>query len=61
MSVGGGSDRGGHPYISFLFRMNFFISCKILPHLRTIEDMNFLFTTKLIEVFVHMLFKSGLF
>ena len=33
---------------------------KILPHLRTIEDMNFIFTTKLIEVFVHMLFKSGL-
>ena len=27
MSVGGGSDRGGHPYISFLFRMNFLISC----------------------------------
>ena len=27
VSVGGGSDRGGHPYISFLFRMNFFISC----------------------------------
>ena len=28
MSVGGGSNCGGHPYISFLFRMNFFISCK---------------------------------
>ena len=27
MSVGGGSNCGGHPYISFLFRMNFFISC----------------------------------
>ena len=27
VSVGGGSNCGGHPYISFLFRMNFFISC----------------------------------
>ena len=26
VSVGGGSNCGGHPYISFLFRMNFFIS-----------------------------------
>ena len=29
VSVGGGSNCGGHPYISFLFRMNFFISCEI--------------------------------
>ena len=29
MSVGGGSNCGGHPYISFLFRMNFFISCRV--------------------------------
>ena len=27
VSVGGGSNCGGRPYISFLFRMNFFISC----------------------------------
>ena len=33
---------------------------KILPHSRTTKDMNFIFTTKWVEVFVHMIFKSGL-
>ena len=32
VSVGGGSNCGGHPYISFLFRMNFFISCTQRNH-----------------------------
>ena len=33
---------------------------KILPHSRTIRVMNFIFTTKQVEVFVHMIFKFAL-
>ena len=33
---------------------------KILPHSKNIWGMNFIFTTKQVEVFVHMIIKSAL-
>ena len=38
----------------------FWLDTQILPHSRTIHGMNFIFTTKQVEVFVHMLFNFAL-
>ena len=47
------------PLEIFLTTSNFWLDT-ILPHSRTSRGMNFIFTTKQVEVFVHMIFKFAL-